>query len=824
MKPERVDYQALLESLADGAEVDWAALDTIAASDRDRRRYRNLRLVARVAELHRTIVVDDNGPAARPAGPDAHLLPTPGTWGHLDVQERIAGGAFGDVYLARDPHLNRDVALKLLRLDASSGAPADRLLDEARTLARVRHPNVVTVHGADVRERRAGLWMELVHGRTLESWVQTNGVLGAGEATSLGVDLCRALAAVHAAGLVHGDVKAQNVMREDGGRTVLMDFGAGRAQGAAVVALAGTPLYLAPEVLAGEPATARSDIYSLGVLLFHLLTRAYPYSAVDLDGLRAAHADGSRALLRDLRPDLPDELVRAVDRALEPDPARRFATAGEMERGLTLALTPAPPIRVGSSWLVAVAATVAAAIALLVALPSIRPSAPAPVNSIAVLPFAVPADVGAVLAGLTNDVVREMQRFSVVVKDATRAGAVAPDVDLHLDADAVIQAALERRDNGTIVKVAVRRAGGSVFFGSEYVADDAALPTLARTIARDVAKAIGASPRPGAPSPARLPGYPAYDAYHRGRMLIEERNDASLKRALEYFDQAIKLDPAFAEPWAAKADAYIVRGVAAFGALPAHEARRLAKESLLRALELNPNLVEAHTSLAFAAYFQDWDWKVAEQRFRRAIAINPQYPQAHHWYADYLTAMGRPAEAMREIQRAQALEPLSLIFDRDVAWHLFFQRRYDEAIAHLERTLQKDANYAPARTLLARALAEQGRYAEALEHLRLAAPFMTAGVNLSFVAYVQARSGDRRASDASMAEIKSHSEWRVPPYYSALVYTAQGRAAMALDALETAYREQDSTLVNLRADPRFDPLRSEPRFTALVERLGFPGQ
>ena len=317
MKPERVDYQALLESLADGVEVDWAALDTGATTDRDRRRYRNLRLVARVAELHRTLVVDDNEPTLRPSGPgrpgspgspgsnDGYLLATPGTWGHLDVQERIAGGAFGDVYLARDPHLNREVALKLLRLDASTAQPPDRLLDEARTLARVRHPNVVTVHGADVRDGRAGLWMEFVHGRTLESWVQTHGALGPGEAATLGVDLCRALAAVHSAGLVHGDVKTQNVMREDGGRTVLMDFGAGRVQGADVVALAGTPLYLAPEILAGGPATPRSDIYSLGVLLFHLLTRAYPYSAADLDGLRAAHADSSRAMLRDLRRTCP---------------------------------------------------------------------------------------------------------------------------------------------------------------------------------------------------------------------------------------------------------------------------------------------------------------------------------------------------------------------------------------------------------------------------------------------------------------------------------------------------------------------------------------
>ena len=217
----------MLESLADGVEVDWAALETFTASDVERRRYRNLRLVARVAELHRTLVlIDDDAPAA---GPDGATPRDPGAWGHLEVQERIAGGAFGDVYRARDPHLNREVALKLLRLDVSTGQP-DRLLDEARALARVRHPNVVTVHGADVRDGRVGLWMEFVHGRTLESWVQAHGALSAGEATTLGVDLCRALAAVHGAGLVHGDVKAQNVMREEGGRIVLMDFGAGRVQ------------------------------------------------------------------------------------------------------------------------------------------------------------------------------------------------------------------------------------------------------------------------------------------------------------------------------------------------------------------------------------------------------------------------------------------------------------------------------------------------------------------------------------------------------------------------------------------------------------------
>ena len=345
MSPERDNYQALLESLADGVEVDWAALDAAATTDAERGRNRNLRLVARVAELHRTLLLGEEDVAAS-ANPLTDSADDPATWGHLSVRARLAAGAFGRIYRAHDPQLNREVALKLLRGEISAARPIEPLLAEARTLARVRHPNVVTVYGADVRGGRAGLWMELVDGQTLEAWLRANGAMGSGEATAVSIDLCRALAAVHRAGLVHGDVKAQNVMREQGGRIVLMDFGAGRAQGADATGVAGTPMYLAPEVLAGEPPTPRSDLYSLGVLVFHLLTASYPYTGADLDGLRAAHADGRRTWLRDLRPDLPDRL-RAVDRAR----ARRGSRAtirdrrGDGTRAHVRAWPATPPVR-----------------------------------------------------------------------------------------------------------------------------------------------------------------------------------------------------------------------------------------------------------------------------------------------------------------------------------------------------------------------------------------------------------------------------------------------------------------------------------------------
>jgi tetratricopeptide (TPR) repeat protein len=340
-------------------------------------------------------------------------------------------------------------------------------------------------------------------------------------------------------------------------------------------------------------------------------------------------------------------------------------------------------------------------------------------------------------------------------------------------------------------------------------------------IAADLAAAIGAVPRAGAPAAPRHTNYAAYDAYQRGRGLWEQRTPASLMRSLDYFKLAATLDPKYAEPWAGMADAYIALGVPAFGPLAPLDARRLAKEAALNALERDPDLAEAHTSLAFAAYFQDWDWAAAETRFKKAIALNPQYALAHHWYADYLLAMGRPGEAMQEIQRAQELEPLSLPVHRDIAWHLFFQRRYDEAIAQLEETLRMDPAYAPAHTLLARALAEQGRYAEGLEHLRRAAPSVPAKTYLSFAAYVQALSGDRAAAEQSLREIDA-SEGYVPPYYLALVYTALGQNDRAVRELQRAVREQDATVVNLKIDPRFDRIRSTPGFQALLRALRFP--
>lgn len=280
-------------------------------------------------------------------------------WGGLQLLAEIGSGGFGHVYRARDPALARDVALKVISLRSPSDAAL--VLREGQMLARVRHRNVVTVHAASRIGDEVGLTMELIEGQNLADIIRQHGPMGPEEAAVIGLSVCQALAAVHAVALVHRDVKARNVMRERGGRIVLMDFGLGReVQDRLTSDLSGTPPYIAPELFAGGQASPASDLYSLGVLLFFLVTRQYPMADTTLPALAMAHAAGERQLLSDVRPDLPHDFVRAVERALAPDPERRYRTAGAMIQALASAIpdvsTPAVQAAIaGSAGAVAVA-------------------------------------------------------------------------------------------------------------------------------------------------------------------------------------------------------------------------------------------------------------------------------------------------------------------------------------------------------------------------------------------------------------------------------------------------------------------------------------
>ena len=335
----------LAQGLADGRPIDWARL---ARENADLlTQVECLRQLEAIAVEHQQTADRETarGSAARRSSnsPEPPLF----TWGVIEVLGKLGRGGFAEVYRGWDRVLEREVALKLAR--TGRGARIDRWLDEARRLARVRHPNVLVVHGADVWQGRAGFWTDLIHGRTLETVLRRQGPLGGAEATLIGLDLCRALASVHAAGLVHGDLKASNVMREGlrdrtstntAGRIVLMDFGASSEASPSHAGLAAfvTPLTCAPEVMRGERPSPSSDVYSLGVLLYRLVGGRYPIEPRDLADLKARIEVGQHTPLRDLRSDLGTAFVRAVEGALEPDPARRFTSVGQVEQALYAAL------------------------------------------------------------------------------------------------------------------------------------------------------------------------------------------------------------------------------------------------------------------------------------------------------------------------------------------------------------------------------------------------------------------------------------------------------------------------------------------------------
>jgi Protein kinase domain len=331
-----------IERIADGVPVDWNALES-GASDEDREFLKYLQVLDGLAGLHRSTdvkgsVLDSSIEETTDQLSGAAVAERADVWGRHRLLQKIGEGSFGSVYRAWDPELERDIAIKILHERVSNSALKQRLLREGRALAKISHANVVNVFAVESHGDRVGLCMEFIRGETLDAVLRTHGTLNAREAMLVVEDVCRALAAVHRAGFVHRDVKARNVIREQGGRVVLMDFGTGRSTEQPARAgrheIAGTPVYMAPEVLSGHGASPVSDVYSVGVLLYHLVTGEYPHEGRTMDDLRAAHRDGRRMPLIERRSDLPLPFVQVVERALAADPQQRWPSAGALLEAL----------------------------------------------------------------------------------------------------------------------------------------------------------------------------------------------------------------------------------------------------------------------------------------------------------------------------------------------------------------------------------------------------------------------------------------------------------------------------------------------------------
>jgi eukaryotic-like serine/threonine-protein kinase len=844
---------SLAQSVADGTPIDWRAAEADAAP-RDRRLVRHLRLVESIAALHRSIPASsDPEPAVSRPAP----APEGRRWGRLVLLECIGEGASCEVYRAWDSELHRHVALKLLKPDGSHTEAHGRILEEARRLARLRHEHIVQVYGAEEHDFRVGLWMELVRGTSLEQLVRERGGLGAREAALLGLDVCAALAAVHGAGLLHRDVKAQNVMREEGGRTVLMDFGTGEEL-AGTARMVGTPLYLAPEIFRGERASVQSDLYSVGVLLFYLVTGTFPVVAGSMEELATAHASRERQPLRDLRSDLSEAFVRVVERALDSDPARRYRSVGELERALRESLdipsaaAPAPAAARRPRPSAMTAFLVAAAVLLLLVVGLIvwtrntitndaRPS----ITRVAVLPLrnmsASPA--ASYLADeLTDQLIstlgqiRSLQVTSLTsVMQFKDQRTPIPEVARQLGVDDVVEATLtivsdsSGRPDRVRVNARLIAAGTDTQIWSETfersLGDTLALQA---EVARAIAEGISAAVTPDEQrrlADARRSSSAANDAYYLGLHLLSQ-SSSDFDGAVEAFRRATELDPNHSGARAGLARGLISQGF--MGAISQQEARARALAEANRALALDGDSAEAHAVLADIRFYYDWDWVGADQSYRRALALNRSFARARSQYSRYLAAAGRSQDAADQAAQAADLDPMSASAASTKALVLHFARNYDAALDAVRRALELEPSSAGAHFVLARIHSARGDLHEAIDANERAIELAGTAAGAAWRTHLvrlQALSGFKDEARASLKRLPTElaaRRQRVGSSQFAFVYEALGDRGAALDWLAKAADERDPDLLWLAVDPRVDSLRSEPRFQEVLGRLGVP--
>ena len=817
MRPDQV-LDEIADAILDGMPIDWSTVERDDPTG-DRALVEQLKTLETLRRRRRTR--------------DEHELPGTWNWGHLRVFERIGQGAYGDVYRAWDTRLDREVALKLLPLDDTGAGPSgSAVIEEGRLLARIRHPNVATIYGAERINGRVGLWMEFVKGRTLEEALRSGRAFTVAEVTRLGVELCHAVSAVHAAGLLHRDIKAQNVMLDDSSRLVLMDFGTGREldetgeiSRAADSRIEGTPLYLAPEVLSGEQATTQSDVYSIGVLLFRVLTNTYPVSGNDLADLRRAHAAGGDPNARVDRAEIPHRFRRLLARAIEPDPVRRYASTDEL--GAALAATEQAPFRRRAAWAAIPLVLVVAlwgswslglrelARPTLMALGVVTPT-------IVVLPFRnIGSDPGqdTFVDGLTTEVIRDLasldglqvtsQTSSFHFKDRPRD---LRDLAKQLNVDLVVEARVQRVGNRLRITAQLARISGEVLWSEPYdrKLDDvfAIQDEISRAIVNKLRLTLGRGQR------RYQTNFATYDLYLRGRKLAIQRGTKNAEEAAQVFAQVIGMDPAYAPAHAGLAEAYAAWSWD-FTGLSAGAGLAAMRPAAEKAVELDPLLAEAHAAMGMT-HARERNWENASASFEEALRLSPSSSQIRANYAiSTLVPTGELGKAQRLMAAARVLDPLSSAILRDLGATQYYGRRYDDAIANLRHAFDIDPTTPFAVNLLARALIQAGRPEEAIEVFvsrPLPMPRPNGWDRWLMPAYVKV--GRQQDIDRLLEEHTA-----AHPYQQAIIYAGLGDKDRTFEALGRAVDDSPQRAAQALRYPEMALLRGDPRLELLKKRL-----
>jgi TolB-like protein/Tfp pilus assembly protein PilF/predicted Ser/Thr protein kinase len=782
------------------------------------------------------------------------------TVSHYRIIEKIGTGGMGEVYRAYDERLERDVALKVLHAGMLTGdAARKRFRKEALALSKLNHPNIATVHDFDTQEGLDFLIMEHVAGETLSEKVH-GGSLAEKEVVRLGLQLSEGLAAAHEQGIIHRDLKPGNTRLTLDGRLKILDFGLAKlvhspAETTTLTgsmyetsSLVGTLPYMAPEQLRGAPVDGRTDIWSAGALLYKMATGRSAFPETESARLITSILTIAPTAPRGVNQHLSSSLENIILKCLEKDPEDRYQSAKELAVDLRRLLLPSTVIHripqrgLGAGMRISLAA--ASAVALLLALIlglNIRGlrdqlfggKTHGPIRSLAVLPLANLSgdhEQEYFADGMTEALITDLCKIRSL-KVIARASSMRykeekktlPQVARELGVDGIVQGSVMRAGNRVRISTQLIYATTDQHIWAEsYERDFTDILGLQGEVAQAIANEIRAQVTPQEQvrlATAQPVNTEAYQLYLKGRFFWSKATEEDYRVSKKYFDHALEIDPNYALALAGLANYFW-----ATDELSPQVAMPRAKDYALRALAIDDTLSDAHTTLANVKFNADWDWQSAEKQFERASELNPNDAEGHRAYSVFLSAMGRPQEALTEIRTAQRLDPLSLITSSDVGWAYYFARQYDRAIEQCQETLELDPNFVGAHDCLGSAYLAKGNYVRAIEECQRA----TAGsgndlLRAAGLGRAYALAGRAAKAKEVLQKLHSASERRyVPPYFLATVYASLGEMDQAFSWLEKAYDVRDTNLTWLKVDDAVDPLRSDARFRELLSRIGLP--
>ena len=770
------------------------------------------------------------------------------------VIEELGRGGMGKVYKVFDKDIEDKVALKLLKPEiASDEETIKRFRNEIRVARKIVHKNVCRMYDLGQVEGTHFITMEYVEGENLKSLIRRIGQLPIGKSLSIAKQVGEGLAEAHKLGVVHRDLKPQNIMIDKEGNARIMDFGIARSLKAKGITggevMIGTPEYMSPEQVEGKGVDERSDLYALGVIMYEMVTGRVPFEGDTALSVALKHKTETPKDPREFNAQIPEDFSHLILRCMEKDTEMRYPRAEGLIQEISRIEKDIPTtkrdlvdlgarrkLREKSLWNKLVLYGGISALFVLIALAGfylLRPKGTA-IDSIAVLPFGYTGtnpNLEYLSEGMPESIISSLQQLSSLKKVIALSSVMrykGKDTDpqvvrQELGVDAVLISKINQLEDELSIRVElVRTADNSRIWGEQYKRRASEIFNVQEEISNSIAENLrlklgGEEKKRLAKRYTENPA--AYQDYLTGRFYWNKRTKEGLLKGLEFFNKAIEKDPRYALAYAGLADSYALMG--RYSYLSPMEAYPKGLQAAERALDIDKTLGEAHTSLAFIKRYYDFDWIAAEKEFMLALEFSPNYATARHWYALQLSVLGRHGEALAEIKRAVELDPVSLIINTNLAWVQYFARDYDRAIESFKKTLEMDPDYALAHERLGQAFLEKGLFVEAIAELEKAVNFSPGNTEiLAALGHGLAVSGKREEARKILEELNELSKHSyVSAYDKATIYLGLGDDDKALEYLEKAYEERASYVSIIKADPRLKRLHTNPRFIALLKKM-----